>query len=125
MADGLVGAGCTRVLLADAVAVRPTVVAGEGVPGRTPPPTDGVATGVPLVRAAASTSFLLVAVSAETVVVRAKLAAVSCWCCWWPRGPGCRVPIQADQFPAPPPVALRESLREARPPPKPESDVAV
>jgi hypothetical protein len=31
VANGLVGASCTRVLLADAVAVRPTTVAGEGI----------------------------------------------------------------------------------------------
>ena len=76
VASSLVGAGCTSVLLADAVAVRPTVATGERHFSGCAPPA-GVPAGVPLRQAAASTNFLLVAVRVLKVAVSAKLAAMS------------------------------------------------
>jgi hypothetical protein len=83
MAHSHVAAGGTGVVFVALMPMRPAVVAREQGPrGRTPlPGVIGVTAGVPppFALAAASTNFLSVAVSVVTVVVRARLAAVSCW----------------------------------------------
>jgi hypothetical protein len=61
-----VAAGCTRVLLADAVPMRPTVVAGKGVLGHTRPSPRRRHHGSPLPSRCLHQFFV-------------GLAAVSCW----------------------------------------------
>jgi hypothetical protein len=83
MAHGLIAAGGTGVVFVATMPMRPAVVTGErGLCG--PYPSHQICWShrrypPPFALAAASTNFLLVAVTVVTVVVRSRLAAVSCW----------------------------------------------
>jgi hypothetical protein len=83
MAHSLIAASGTGVVFVAMIPMRLAVTAGERGPSG-PYPSCRIHWSrhqcpPPFALAAASTNFLLVAVSVATVVVRARLAAVSCW----------------------------------------------